>query len=52
MCVHRIPRTELNEQATLFQNEVEGFVKVQARREGVLLVDWHPPQVLIQLLKI
>ena len=34
MCVHRIPKTELNEQATLFQNKVEGFVKVQARREG------------------
>ena len=32
--VHRIPKTELNEQATPFQNEVEGFVKVQARREG------------------
>ena len=32
--VHCIPKTELNEQATPFQNEVEGFVKVQARREG------------------
>ena len=32
--VHRIPKTELNEQATPFQNDVEGFVKVQARREG------------------
>ncbi|CAH3042299.1 unnamed protein product [Porites lobata] len=29
--VHCIPKTELNEQATPFQNEVEGFVKVQAR---------------------
>ena len=32
--VHCIPKTEVNEQATPFQNEVEGFVKVQARREG------------------
>ena len=32
--VYRILKTELNEQATPFQNEVEGFVKVQARREG------------------
>ena len=32
--VHCIPKTELNEQATPFQNEVEGFVKVKARREG------------------
>ena len=32
--VHRIPNTELNEQATPFQDEVEGFVKVQVRREG------------------
>ena len=30
--VHCIPKTELNEQATPFQNEVEGFVKVKARR--------------------
>ena len=42
--VHCIPKTELNEQATPFQNEVEGFVKVQARREGVRLVRSHPPQ--------
>ena len=45
--VHCIPKTELNEQATPFQNEVEGFVKVQARREGGY--DWcartlHRPQ--------
>ena len=32
--VHCIPKTELNEQATPFQDEVEGFVKVQVRREG------------------
>ena len=32
--VHRIPKTELNEQATPFQDEAEGFVKVQVRREG------------------
>ena len=43
--VHCIPKTELNEQATPFQDEVEGFVKVQARREGgIRLVRSHPPQ--------
>ena len=35
--------TELNEQATPCQNEVEGFVKVQARKRGVRLVRSHPP---------
>ena len=32
------PKTELNEQTTPCQNEVEGFVKVQVRREG--RYDW------------
>ena len=40
------PKTELNEQATPCQNEVEGFVKVQAHGGWgeVRLVRSHPPQ--------
>ena len=37
------PKTELNGQATPCQNEVEGFVKVQARKREVRLVRSHPP---------